>query len=209
MRLLYMKKILQQNEESMIYKMFYLQIEKPSRGDWASTCLDDLKQLGIKESLSQIKEMTKAKFNSILKTKMKENALKYLNQKKGKKGNEISYESIEMAEYLLPYNKLSISQKRRMYEIRNKMVDIPENFSSDTIETQCLCGEREVMSHIYYCDIFSENKCGKILYEKIYNGNLFEQIEVYQRFEENFKVIDIMKNQCKNSKVIEIKQNKK
>jgi hypothetical protein len=56
-----------------------------------------------------------------------------------------------------------------MYEIRNKMVDIPENFSSDTIETQCLCGEREVMSHIYYCDMLSENKCGKILYEKIYN----------------------------------------
>ena len=145
-----MKNILQQNEESTIYKMFYLQIEKPSRGDWASTCLDDLKQLGIKESLSQIKEMTKAKFNSILKTKMKENALKYLNQKKGKKGNEISYESMEMAEYLLPYNKLSISQKRRMYEIRNKMVDIPENFSSDIMETQCLCGERKVMSHIIY-----------------------------------------------------------
>ena len=209
MRLLYMKNILQQNEDSMIYKMFYLQIEKPSRGDWASTCLEDLRKLGIKESLSQIKEMKKEKFNSILKTKMKENALKYLNQKKGKKGNEISYECFEMAEYLLPYNKMSVSQKRRMYEIRNKMVDIPENFSSDIIETQCLCGEREIMSHIYYCDLLSKNKREKILYDKIYNGNLFEQIEVYQRFEENFEVRDKIKNGCKNVKENEMKQNKK
>jgi hypothetical protein len=37
---------------------------------------------------------------------MKENTLKYQNQKKEKQGKEISYESIEMAENLLPYNKI-------------------------------------------------------------------------------------------------------
>ena len=166
MRLLYMKNILQQKETSMIYKMFCLQMEKPTRGDWASTCIDDLRQLGITESLDEIQKMTNTKFNKILKIKSKESALRYLNEKKGKKGKEISYHSIEMAEYLLPYNKMSISQKRKIFEIRNKMVDIPDNFSSDSIENVCICGQREILSHIYYCNILSENKNEKVLYEK-------------------------------------------
>ena len=197
MRLLYMKNILQ--------KMFCLQMEKPTRGDWASTCIDDLRQLGITESLDEIQKMTKTKFNKILKIKSKESALRYLNEKKGKKGKEISYHNIEMAEYLLPYNKMSISQKRKIFEIRNKMVDIPDNFSSDSIETVCICGEREIMSHIYYCNILSENKNEKVLYEKIYDGNLVQQIEVCKRFEENLKVRERIKNQFENSTLKEIK----
>ena len=104
-----------------------------------------------------------------------------------------------MAEYLLPYNKMSISQKRKIFEIRNKMVDIPDNFSSDSIENVCICGQRGIMSHIYYCNILSENKNEKVLYEKIYDGNLVQQIEVCKRFEENLKVRERIKNQFENS----------
>ena len=49
------------------------------------------------------------------------------------------------------------------------------------------------MSHIYYCNILSENKNEKVLYEKIYNGNLVQQIEVCKRFEENLKVRERIK----------------
>ena len=45
--------------------------------------------------------------------------------------------------------------------------------------------------------------------DKIYNGNIFEQIEVYQIFEENFKVRNKMKMECEITKTIEMKQNKK
>ena len=198
-RLLYLKNILNHSETSMIFKMFFLQMEKPTAGDWASTCIEDLRQLGITESLDEIQKMTKMKFNRMLKTKTKESALRYLNKKKGKKGKEISYQSLEMAKYLLPYNKMSISQKRKIFEIRNKMVDIPENFSSDSVQTVCICGEREIMSHIYYCNVLSENKSENFLYENVYNGSLVQQIEVCKRFEENFEVRNRIKNQFENS----------
>jgi hypothetical protein len=55
------------------------------------------------------------------------------------------------------------------------------------------------MSHIYYCNILSENKNEKVLYEKIYDGNLVQQIEVCKRFEENLKVRERIKNQFENS----------
>ena len=68
------------------------------------------------------------------------------------------------------------------------MVDISDNFSSSEIETFCYCGEREMMSHIYYCKLLCENNSELISYQKIYNGNITEQIEIFHRFEANFKI---------------------
>ena len=60
---------------------------------------------------------------------MKKNAFRYLNNKRGKKGEEIEYSCLEMCEYLLPTNNiLTIEQKREMFAIRNRMIDIPNNF---------------------------------------------------------------------------------
>ena len=90
----------------MAYQFFYLQIEQPTRGDWASTCLKDLTELRIDESLEEIKQMTKLKFNKLLKQRINENAVKYLTEKQGTKGKEIDYSNITMADYLLPNNNL-------------------------------------------------------------------------------------------------------
>ena len=43
MRLLYLKYILEQDDESKLKKFLILQLEEPSRGDWASTCTKNLK----------------------------------------------------------------------------------------------------------------------------------------------------------------------
>ena len=42
MRLMFMKYILNQDEESLIYKFVMLQLRQPTRGDWASTCKENL-----------------------------------------------------------------------------------------------------------------------------------------------------------------------
>ena len=55
---------------------------------------------------------------------------------------------MEMAEYLFPNNDFSIEQKQRIVALRNKMVEIPNYFSSKNEKTLCICGEDEVMSYI-------------------------------------------------------------
>ena len=115
MRLLYLKYILEQDNESKLKKFLTLQFDEPSRGDWASTCTNDLKELNISYSLEEIRIMTKDKFKRILKEKVKESALKYLLEKKGKKGKEIEYTTLEMAEYLQPFgNKLTVAEQKRL-----------------------------------------------------------------------------------------------
>ena len=82
----------------------------------------------------------------MLKMKIKENALEYLLGKKGSKGSEIDYSELEMANYLLPLNdKLKIEEEQRLFAIRNRMIEIPNNFGKSEI---CYCGEQENMLHV-------------------------------------------------------------
>ena len=149
MRLLFLKYILEQPKESNVRKMLNLQLEKPSVGDWASTCLSDLENINLKLTLDEIRTISKQRYLMILKEKIKDSALKYLLKKRGKKGSEISYSSIEMSEYLQPFNKaLTIEQKSEMFEIRNRTVNIQSNFSSKNATTY-ECGKTEDMVHIY------------------------------------------------------------
>ena len=117
-----------------------------------------------------------------MKYKGKIRALKYLTEKHGTKGKDISYSCIQMSEYLHPSNKLTIEEKRKQFEIRNKMVDIPANFPKTEVDAFCFCGSAEDLKHIYECEIYESEKhiteC-----EKIYSGNIFEQTEVHRRME--------------------------
>ena len=195
LRLLYLKTILQPSVTSMTYKFFCLQIEQPTRGDWASTCLKDLKELRIEETFEEIKQMTKSKYNKMLKQRIHENALKYLTEKQGTKGKEIIYLNITMADYLLPNNNLSNFDKQRIFAIRNKMIEIPNNFPMGNKETNCSCGEKEEMPHIYNCEQLSKNRILIVKYENIYKEDVEKQFEVYKRFEENFEAREQIMNE--------------
>ena len=191
MRCLFLKQILEENEESQIYKFLKLQQNNPTKGDWVSTCLKDLSNLKIYESIEEIKKMPKKEFKKLIKSRILTNALEYLNKKRGSKGKEIEYTTIEMAEYLMPNNwKLDNEEKRKMFETRNRMTRIQYNFGNK--EDKCICGAIEDMAHIYFCKSLNQNE-PEIIYEKIYNGNLKSQVEVYKRFKKNLETRETMK----------------
>ena len=54
-----------------------------------------------------------------------------------------------MAEYLLPNEEFSISEKRDIFSIRNRMINIENNFRVNDIRKTCICGGIEDMKHIY------------------------------------------------------------
>ena len=121
MKLLYLKYILSENEESLIRKFFYLQLEIPTKGGWASSCLKDLRELEIKLSLKNIEEMPYNEFKRILKEIVREKAFLYLKNKIRSKGKENLQNSLYMTEYLLPENKLlTTAEKQRLFAVKNK-----------------------------------------------------------------------------------------
>ena len=86
--------------------------------------------------------MSKNKFTKLLKK-----GQRWKHWRTGKqrtKGKDITYKNLEMSEYLLPSNSvLTVEEKRRLFEFKNKMTNIPNNFPKSDIKTICYCGSAE------------------------------------------------------------------
>ena len=151
-----------------------------------SCCLKDLKYLNINLSLEEIKLMKTTQFRKLLKESIKNKALEYLLNKQGSKGKEIKYSCLKMAEYLLPNDeKLSISDRRYIFALRNRMIDIANNFKNGKIREKC-CGQIEDQQHIYTCQQLNKKRTN-IEYNKIFEENVKIQKAIMERFNENYE----------------------
>ena len=187
LRLYFLKTILEQEKSSLISKFFYLQLENLTKSNWAATCLNNLKEININMSIKDIMEMTTKRYREMIKTKCNKLAFKYLMNKRGTKGKEIVYRKVQMSQYLLPNTQLEIQDQKKIFEIRNRMTNISENFSKQNQnEIKCICGERESMKHIYYCKELN-NIEPKVEYENIFEGNTKNMKIILNRFEQNMK----------------------
>ena len=81
-RCLYLHHILQQSENSLLFRFFYAQLKYPQHGDWVSQIFIDLNQLNIEEGLEEIQTMSFEKYVSILDEQIGNLALKWLLDKK-------------------------------------------------------------------------------------------------------------------------------
>ena len=78
-----------------------------------------------------------------------------------------------MAEYLSPNGtNLSIQDKKDLYSIRNKIINIEGNYSSKYTNTLCTAGciDIETTEHIYTCIILNTTNI-EIPFKNIYNGS--------------------------------------
>ena len=108
-----------------------------------------------------------SRFTKIINEKINFAALSYLTGKQNIKGGEIIYSKLEISEYLSPLaSHLSITDKRKMFSVRNMMIDIPATFSKANRDTKCICGEIETMKHLYICEQLS-SETSELEYEEI------------------------------------------
>ena len=188
-RLLFLKYILHEDPDSMIYKFFKLQMENPTKGDWVSSCVRDLEFLKIEMSIEEIKNISLNRFRNILKEAIAQKAFEYLIEKRGSKGQEISYTCLKMSDYLMPNSSgLSVTGQRYIFSVRNKMIFLPANFPLNMKETnmKCACGDKEDMRHVYVCTHWNTER-EEIEYDMIYTDNISQIVKVYKRFEKNYQ----------------------
>ena len=187
LRLFFLKTILDQEENSLIYRFFYLQHENPTKFDWASTCIQNLEEMNIYLSFSEIRNMTENEYKQIIRTKCEELAFKYLINKRGSKGKEINYSGLKMSEYLLPSDKLNIEEQRKLFSLRNNMNNIPANYCASNENTaKCICEKSENNEHLYICEYLNDKEPTE-KYQTIFGENLIEMKYVLTKFEENLK----------------------
>ena len=61
-RLLFLKTILNQKQDSMLFKFFKIQLESSSKTDWTTTCMTNLEELKIEKSFDEIRAMSDMKY---------------------------------------------------------------------------------------------------------------------------------------------------
>ena len=146
-----------------------------------------MKDLKLNLSLEDIKVMKKSKLNNMIKISIRSCALEYLLGKRSK-GKDIEYSEIKMAEYLMPNDSnLTISQKRDIFEVRNRMLPIPQNFPAEDKCDKCVkCEQTEDMLHIYYSECWN-NEVLNIPYENIYSENISHIKKVFLQIKVNFE----------------------
>ena len=201
LQLFYLKHILNQDESSTLYQFVKLQLENPTKGDWVSSVMDTLQKLDISLTLEEIKEISNGKYKKLVKQKCEESAFSYLLKKRGSKGSEIKYQTLEMARYLLPNDEFEIDDQRYVFQLRNNMVDIPSSYTAkEDNNFKCHCNQTEDIEHIYNCK-YLNNTEPDTHFGNIFTETLIEQKKVFIRFSENMKKREKYTDMKKTEKV--------
>ena len=139
------------------------QKQNPVKGDWYQSVKNNMEYIELHISDCELKKMSKSELKKSLNQKINNKAFQYLQSLRLKKGSNNKYDKIQMSEYLMPNNSgLSIEDKRQMFEIKNGMLLIFENFPSRGLKMLCKagCDMTETSEHIYICSKYcmEENK---------------------------------------------------
>ena len=167
--------ILNQKEDSLIFKFFEAQNKNSIKGDWVSGVKIIMTKLGLTLSFGEIKGMKKTQFKSDVENKVNAAAFEYLKRKIKKKGKEINYGSkLCMQNYLQPNGVLNLQEQRTIFNFRVRANNLNYNTPSNKVAQLCLCEEELTNNHLYSCDILNPNEKAYD-YSKLFDGTLYEQ----------------------------------
>ena len=79
-KLNFLKYIIEQGADSMLFKVFEKQCQNRTTKDWVTTVLNDLEILGMKTTFADIQKTNKTQWKNIVKIKVKEHAFKVLEE---------------------------------------------------------------------------------------------------------------------------------
>ena len=178
--------ILQQPNESLLYRIFEMQQLNPVKGDWVSYVMDLVKIYKLNLNIEEIKKTKRTIFKNLVKRQIENVAFQWLLDRQigGKKGKKIAYERLEMADYLLPESQATPDEKNHIFSIRCEMDDFPSNFG---IKTNCEFGCSQLMNseHLTVCSTLNKKETNYLKYEHILKGSMKEKLIILHKIQEN------------------------
>ena len=186
MMLNFLKYILQQDQNSLIFKFFMAQNEQPTKGDWVSNIKKIILSTKLEMSFEDIRKMKNNSFKKVVESKVRKAAFIYLVTKIKSKGKEINYGSkLQCQVYLCPNNILTLPEQRKIFSYRARMNNLKYNFpGKEPVTEKCKCGEGMENNHLYECKVLNSLE-KKVSYDKIFSGRIIEMKNVINILTEN------------------------
>ena len=195
-RISFLHYIMNEEENSMMYRFLMTQMENRKPRDWISTVLEDLNDLNMSVNLEDIKQMKKSKLKETLNKVIKENALRELTKKKEShsKVKDVKHTTLEMQRYLKASDvKINQEEVQTIFKLRSRMTDVKINFRGkyDSFECEACNEEDEDQKHIIECREILKCKKNNMKppdIDELFKGSLKKQLEVAQIFLENMDI---------------------
>ena len=186
---MYLYYILNQDENSMLYKCFDAQLRIPMKGDWVSEISTIISSYNINLTFIQIKQMKKKVYKKYVRSKVSEGAFNKLldiqrNTNKSK-GKYIDYGSnFKLQPYLQPNNILSVNEQHEIFAYRCRMNKLKSNFPGMNLPENCICEAPLTNIHLYSCKYLRKGEI-TLPYEQLFNGTIYEQKIILNILQEN------------------------
>ena len=204
-RIMFLRYILNEKEESMIKRFFQTQLKNPTKKDWVKTVEEDLKNLKIELNFDEIKKMSKASMKRLLNEAIDRKALQRLNIMKGNhsKVMKINHTKLKMQNYLRANNsKISQNESQIIFKLRSRTTKVKMNYKKmfDNLECNLCREEKESQNHILDCRKIremkgnDENNEKEIDYKNILGENVKKQRAIAKCFEENMRIKEKLEN---------------
>ena len=176
--------ILNEDENSLIYKFLMAQSKNPGKNDWVTTVNEDLKKLDIQLNFEGIRKTSKSSFKKLVKEKVRIKAFHYLTQLQSthSKSKDLKYSELELQDYLKPDNNMTIKEKTFIFAARSRMINVSCNFKNGKSDLMCRkCKlEEEDQRHLLVCPKLSEQMalCCKLINYDDLHGSDTSKLEV-------------------------------
>ena len=153
-RLMYLWHILNRNKSELIRRIYEAQKMNNNSGDWIKLVESDKKELEIAMEDEEIQGLSKETFKNYVKSKVKINQLKQLNnmKKTHSKSEYLNCSELELAKYLEDPS-FNTKQKQLLFKLRSRTLDVKANFRGQNSDIMCIsCGLfPETQSHLLQC----------------------------------------------------------
>ena len=136
----------------------------------------------------------------LIKQGIKSNVFKKLQERKysHSKVDKVEHNELKIQKYLQPNKEMMNKEVSQLiFKLRCRVTETKVNLKGkyDNLECGACHNEEETQEHILVCAEINRNrKLEEINYEKLFNGTVQEKVKIAQRFKENFKILENMKN---------------
>ena len=131
---------MQLDKSELVYRVYAAQKTCPVIGDWVNLLEVDKQEFGIYLSDEEISQISKYKMKTMLKEKVREVTVRYLNKLKSKHSKSVGvhFTAGSVAPYLTD-ERFSQSERELLFKLRSKTLFVKENFSHLYDGSSMLC----------------------------------------------------------------------
>ena len=204
-RLMYLWHILSREKSELIRRIYETQNLSNDSGDWIRLVENDKQELELKMSDEEIQNVSKERFKSFIKSKVKIKFLTEFNnlKKKHSKSKHLDCSRSRTADYLNNTN-FNTKQKRLLFKLRSRTLDVKLNFRGQQSNILCIsCGLfPESQSHLLQCPQivtrlnYLNGKTSKLNELDIY-GDIESQKRIVNIYSDILEVREKLKNEIK------------